>query len=63
MTLQLLDKVRNFGVFQPFLGNNLELIWYNEGEGKEGTFFFILPRKSISNHILFFLLVNDLIII
>jgi hypothetical protein len=63
MVLQLLDQVRKFGVLQPFLVNNLEPIWYNEGEGKEGPFFFILPGKSINNHILFSLLVNDLIII
>jgi hypothetical protein len=45
------------------LENRLEPIWYNEGEGKEGPFFFILLGKSVNNHILFFLLVNDLIII
>jgi hypothetical protein len=63
MMLQLLDQARNFGVFQSFLANNLEPIWYNEGEGKNGPFIFILPGKSINNQILFSLIVNDLMII
>ena len=37
--------------------------WYNKGEGKEGSFFFIFSRKSINKQILFSLLLNDLIII
>jgi hypothetical protein len=48
MFLQLLDQVRDFGVLQPFLVSSLEPIWYNEGEGKEGPFFFIFSRKSMS---------------
>jgi hypothetical protein len=63
MFLQLLDQARYFGVLQPFLASNLEPIWYNEGEGKKGPFFFIFSVKSVNDHILFALLVNDLIII
>jgi hypothetical protein len=63
LVLQLLDKVREFGILKPFLANSLKPTWYNEGEGKEGTFFFVLTRKSVTNHILFSLLVNYLIII
>jgi hypothetical protein len=47
----------------PFLCHILEPIWYNKGEGKKGSFIFIFSRKSISNHIFFSFLVNDLIII
>jgi hypothetical protein len=43
--------------------NNLEPIWYNEGEGKKGPFIFIFSGKCINNHIVFSFLVNDLIII
>jgi hypothetical protein len=43
--------------------SRLEPIRYNEGEGKEGPFFFIFLGKSINNQILFSLLVNDLVII
>jgi hypothetical protein len=63
MVLQLLDHERKFGVLQTFLENSLDPIWYNQGEGKEGPFLFILPGKSVNNHILFSLIVNDLIII
>jgi hypothetical protein len=63
MVLQLLDHARKFEVLQPFLANSLDPIRYNEGEGKEEPFFFILSGKNVSNHILFSLLVNDLIII
>jgi hypothetical protein len=62
INLQILDKEIYFGVLQPFLVRNLEPIWYNE-ERKNGSFLFILPRKSISNHILIYLPVNYLIII
>jgi len=47
----------------PFLANDLEPIWYNEGERKKGAFIFIFLGKCICNHIIFFFLVNDLIII
>jgi hypothetical protein len=63
MVLQLLDQARKFGVFQPFPINNGEPIWYNEGKGKYGPLFFILPGKSVDNPIFFSLLINDLIII
>jgi hypothetical protein len=58
-----LDKARNFEVLQPFPVSNVEPIWYNEEKRKEGSFIFILPGKSINNHILFSLLVNYLIIV
>ena len=62
MVLQLLDKARKFGVMELFLVNNLEPIWDKEGERKKGSFVFMLPRKSVNNHIFFALPVNDLII-
>jgi hypothetical protein len=52
-----------FGVVQPFLTNNLEPIWYNEGEGEKGPVFFIFPEKIIIHYIFLSLLINDLIII
>jgi hypothetical protein len=55
------EQARNFGVLQPFLTNNLEPIWYNEGEGEKGQVF-IFPGKSIGHYIILSLLVNDLII-
>jgi hypothetical protein len=58
-----LDQLRSFGVLQPFLEKNFNPIWYNEGEGKNGSFFFILSGETINHYIFFSLLVNDLIII
>jgi hypothetical protein len=61
--LQLLDQMRTFGILYPFLPNDLEPIWYNEGKIKKGSFIFIFSGKCICNHIVFAFLVNDLIII
>jgi hypothetical protein len=61
--LQLLDNAKNFRVLQPILVRSLEPIGYNEGERKKGSFVFIFLGKSVSNHILFSLIVNYLIII
>jgi hypothetical protein len=61
--LQLLDRMKNFGILYPFPTNILEPIWDNEGEGKRGPFIFIFFGKSARNHIFFSFLVNDLIII
>jgi hypothetical protein len=55
--------MRTFGVLQPFLVHSLQLIRYNEGKRKEGSFVFIFPRQCIHHYIVFALLVNDLIII
>jgi hypothetical protein len=57
------EQARNFWVLQPFLMNNLDPIWYNEGEGEKGPFVFIFSGKIINHYILLDLLVNDLIII
>jgi hypothetical protein len=57
------EQARNFGVLQPFLMNNLEPSWYNEGEGEKGPVLFIFPGKSINHYMFLSLLVNDLIII
>jgi hypothetical protein len=48
---------------KPFLVHNLQLIEYNEGKRKKGSFIFILPGQCICHDIVFSLLVNDLIII
>jgi hypothetical protein len=58
----IVGSTREFGVLHPFLEKQLDLILYNEGEENEGPSF-ILSRKSFNKHILFSLLVNDLIII
>jgi hypothetical protein len=61
--LQLVDYAINFGVLHPFLENNLDPIWYNEGEGEKGAVLFIIPGKNVHYYIFLSLLVNDLIII
>jgi hypothetical protein len=58
-----LYEAGEFGVFSPFLVNNLKPICNNEGEGKEEPFLFLLLGEGINHHIFFSLLVNDLIII
>jgi hypothetical protein len=55
--------MRYFRILYPFLAHILKTIWYNEGEGKNGSFIFIFSRNSVSNHIFFSFLVNDIIII
>jgi hypothetical protein len=57
------EHARNVWALQPFMMNNLESIWYNEGEGEKGPVFFIFLGKSICHYIFLSLLVNDLIII
>jgi hypothetical protein len=61
--LQLLDQLRTFGILKPFLAHSLELIGYNEGKRKKGSFVFIFSGQCIRHDIVFALLVNDLIII
>ena len=63
ISLQFLYQMRTFGIVQPFLANNLEPIWYNEGERKKQPFIFIFSGKCINNHIVFSFLVNDILII
>jgi hypothetical protein len=60
---QLVEKDRNFGVLQPFLVSIFEPIWYNEGEGEKGPFFFIFLGNIIEHNIFLSLLINDLVII
>jgi hypothetical protein len=43
--------------------NNLDPIWYNEGEGGKGPLFFIFSGNRINHYIFLSLLVNDFIII
>ena len=51
------------GIYQPFITNDIQLVYDDEEEGKEGDLLFKVARESIYYHILLSLTINYLIVI